>query len=591
MTTPTMPTPTMAPDAPHILVVEDSATQALSLAMLLEEAGYRATVARSGEQALALLPGDFALVLSDVVMPGMDGYALSRRIADSPWGEHLPVLLLTSLSEPLAIVKGLESGAAHFVTKPYEPERLLERVRRALAAPADLTGREAPVQVQAGGRTFTIAASRARVIDLLLSSYADLARTSEAERAAEQRARFLAEAGEKLSASLDATAVLRELARLAVPRLGDVSMVDFVGEDGQPRPVTVAEGDPPGAGTGSSATAWLAAPGAQAMDGGARLARADSGVPDAAGLRDVLALPMVARGATIGALAIGRRDGAPAWARQDVELALDLARRAAGAVDNARLYEAAQRATRSRDDMLAIVSHDLRNPLSTIQLSAQLMLDLHEEGAPVPIAAQVGVIRRSVDRAFALIQDLLDVSKIESSTLSVDLMALPAKFVLRELADEFRPLAEARGLTLSVEWTDAEDGTMLADRDRIGQVISNLVGNALKFTPAGGTVAVRGTCDGAWIRLSVRDSGVGIPAEHLPFLFDRFWQAHQHKRAGAGLGLFIAKGIVEAHGGAIAVESSPGAGTTFTFTVPAVAGRVAAAASDEARWRGQPQRT
>ena len=569
MTTPDVRATPTTPNAsaPHILVVEDSATQALSLAMLLEEAGYRATVARSGEQALALLPGDIALVLSDIVMPGMDGYTLARRITEAPWGASLPVLLLTSLSEPLAIVKGLESGAAHFVTKPYEPERLLERVHRALAAPAELTQREAPVSIQAGGRTYTIAASRARVIDLLLSSYADLARTSEAERAAEQRARFLAEAGEQLSASLDAKAVLRELAHLAVPRLGDVSFVDLVGEDGQARPVALTEGE--AGAEGASATAWLEAPGAQPFDGGARLVPAGSGVPGGAGLRDVLALPMVARGATIGALAIGRRDGAPQWTRPDAELAMDLARRAAGAVDNARLYEAAQRATRSRDDMLAIVSHDLRNPLSTIQLSAQLMLDLHEEGAKVPIPSQVGVIRRSVDRAFALIQDLLDVSKIESSTLSIDPSPLGARQLLKELADEFQPLAAARGLTLSVEWTDAEDGTMLADRDRIGQVISNLVGNALKFTPKGGVVEVRGACDGAWIRLSVRDSGVGIPAEHLPFLFDRFWQAHQHKRAGAGLGLFIAKGIVEAHGGVIAVESVPGAGTTFTFTVPA----------------------
>src|SRR5690349_2051047 len=179
MTTPNMPdAPAPEASAPHILVVEDSATQALSLAMLLEEAGYRATVARSGEQALALLPGDIALVLSDIVMPGMDGYELARRITEAPWGARLPVLLLTSLSEPLAIVRGLESGAAHFVTKPYEPERLLERVARALAAPAELTQREAPVSINAGGRTYTIAASRARVIDLLLSSYADLARTS-----------------------------------------------------------------------------------------------------------------------------------------------------------------------------------------------------------------------------------------------------------------------------------------------------------------------------------------------------------------------------------------------------------------------------
>ena len=148
-------------------------------------------------------------------------------------------------------------------------------------------------------------------------------------------------------------------------------------------------------------------------------------------------------------------------------------------------------------------------------------------------------------------------------------MPLDARQLLRELADEFQPLATARGLKLVVEWQDSECATMLADRERIGQVISNLVGNALKFTAKGGTVEVKAACEGPWVRFQVRDSGVGIPAEHLPFLFDRFWQAHQHKRAGAGLGLFIAKGIVEAHGGTIAVDSTPGSGTTFTFTVPA----------------------
>jgi signal transduction histidine kinase len=157
-----------------------------------------------------------------------------------------------------------------------------------------------------------------------------------------------------------------------------------------------------------------------------------------------------------------------------------------------------------------------------------------------------------------------------------------ARELLRELADEFAPLARARHLTLAVTWASEGDAIVLADRERVGQVLSNLVGNALKFTPKGGQVEIRGGCDGPLARFTVRDTGVGIPAAHLPFLFDRFWQAHQHRRAGAGLGLYIAKGIVEAHGGAITVESAPEAGTTFAFTVPAAPASGCLAAPNDA---------
>jgi signal transduction histidine kinase len=284
-----------------------------------------------------------------------------------------------------------------------------------------------------------------------------------------------------------------------------------------------------------------------------------------------------------------RSHAAGAWTRPDLDLAIDLARRAAAAVDNARLYAAAQRATRSRDDMLAIVSHDLRNPLSTIQLSAQLLMDLHAEGATVPLVQQLGVIRRSVDRANALIRDLLDVSRIESATLMVDTAPLDARELLRELADEFAPLARDRGLALDVGWAGEGDATVLADRERIVQVLSNLVGNALKFTPRGGTVGIRAEPKGHDVCFSVRDSGIGVPAEHLPHLFDRFWQARQHRRAGAGLGLYIVKGIVEAHGGTITVDSAPQAGTTFSFTVPTPsAADTLAGTPDEAQVRSGP---
>ena len=579
----------------RVLIVEDSATQAAALADLLDHAGYITRVARSAEQALAFMAQgeQFDLVLSDVVMPGMDGYDFTRRIrASAEWAE-LPIVLLTSLSDPLAIVRGLAAGADHYVTKPYAPEWLLTRLRQVLDRLTDPHAlRPQPITVDLLGTPFTIRATKEQILELLVSSYSDLARTSEAVREAERRARFLAEAGELLSSSLDAHQVLRELAHLAVPRIAEVCAADLLDTEGTLRRVELAhavanadaacvEGD----GTRAADAASAAVVRAMAQRLTQEVFRADDAslldVARDAGLATQLTtsgpytqivVPLVARDRVLGVLQFLLAASRP-HAPEDVLFLEDLTRRAALAVDNALLYGEAQRATRARDDVLAIVSHDLRNPLNTIQMSSSFLLDVLSEpdAANVPIIPQLEIIGRATRRANALIQDLLDVSRIDAGTLAVANAPTSAEQLLNDAVLEQEPIVLAKQLTFVHEWT-GPDVDVAADRSRIGQVFSNLVGNAVKFTASGGTITLRGHRADAMVRFEIIDDGAGISTEHLPHLFDRFWQATQASRAGAGLGLFIVKGIVDAHGGHVEIVSTPGAGTTFRFTLPVATG-------------------
>jgi signal transduction histidine kinase/DNA-binding response OmpR family regulator len=570
----------------RVLVVEDSATQAAALALLLERAGFATVIARRADRALELLEHERVdLVLSDVVMPGMDGYELCRRIKAHPAWNRIPVVLMTSLTDPLAIVRGLASGADHYVTKPYDVDGLLSRVRFVLQHAADPQRIvPAPVDIELLGTKFTIRATKEQTLELLVSSYSDLVRTSESVREAEQRARFLAEATELLSSTLDAQQVLADLARLAVPRLADLCATDLIAADGTRTRVAVVHA--------IAGVAQLAGRGPDAQEAFVEQEMLDLQprivpIPDAAALAalstdpDVLAalggrgpqeliiVPLVARSRVLGVLQFVVLSETRTSRADEMPLILDLARRAALAVDNALLYEEAQRATRARDDVLAIVSHDLRNPINTIQMSTSFLLDVLNDPAAkdVPVIAQLQVMQRATRRANALIQDLLDVSRIDAGTLAVATTAIDASLLIRDAVLELEPLVVGKHLVFEHEWT-GPDLLVAADRSRIGQIFSNLVGNAIKFTKAGGTVRIEGRRCGDMAEFDVVDTGAGIPAEHVPHLFDRFWQASQTSRSGAGLGLFIVKGIVDAHGGSITVESAPGQGTRFRVSLP-----------------------
>lgn len=231
----------------------------------------------------------------------------------------------------------------------------------------------------------------------------------------------------------------------------------------------------------------------------------------------------------------------------------------------------AEAAVRDREQVLRVVSHDLKNPLHTIGMVAQLLVDVPFSDAERQ--KQLEIVRRTVDRMNRLVRDLLDATRVQSGH-AIPLVAEPVDVVplIVDAIDAFRDQARDNGQRLETEVAEGLPA-VLADRDRLLQVFSNLVGNGLKFTPEGGRVRIRAE-PGAegMVRFSVDDTGPGIPAESLPHLFELFWQARDRRASlGTGLGLSIARGIVESHGGSISVESTPGEGSTFTFTVPVAA--------------------
>lgn len=234
---------------------------------------------------------------------------------------------------------------------------------------------------------------------------------------------------------------------------------------------------------------------------------------------------------------------------------------------------AAEAAVNARDEVLRIVAHDIGNSLSAVKIHT-MVLERTLPADGVEARKRTEAIRHLTQQMDRLRQDLLDVAAIEAGRLSFE----PGETALHQVVDDV--LGTVAGMAaekaLAMESTVADDlPAVWADRERLHQVLGNLVGNAVKFTPAEGRVrvsaCVRDAEDGEGgreVRVRVEDTGPGIPAEHLPHVFDRFWQARSTRRAGAGLGLAIARGVVEAHGGRIWAASEPGRGTTFEFTLP-----------------------
>ena len=280
------------------------------------------------------------------------------------------------------------------------------------------------------------------------------------------------------------------------------------------------------------------------------------------GIRSLLGAPMRARSRLIGVVYVAsraRRGFAP-----DELLLLELvANRIGTIIDNASLYEQALAAVRSRDVVMSVVSHDLKNPLSAIQLCLELLpADDHE------IAKPVSIIKRSSDVMVRLISDLRDVGSIEAGHLSITTRPEATHALVREAVEGVEEAAAKQSLRLAVH-LPTPDLVLDCDRIRVMQVLTNLLSNAIKFTPQGGSITLSISEVAPWhARFSIEDTGTGIPEADLPHVFDRYWQSKATAHLGTGLGLAITKGIVEAHGGTISVESRVGQGTTFSFTLP-----------------------
>jgi PAS domain S-box-containing protein len=404
------------------------------------------------------------------------------------------------------------------------------------------------------------------------------------QRRIEEEQRFLADVGAVLASTLDYEETLRNIAQLAVRELADFCIVDIVEDIGRARRLKVLSRDP--------SKIWVCDLFMQvpldqshpslvasvlekkrttfipslSSEGFASYSEETRKALRAADLKSVIAAPLLAHGRLMGVLTFINSAGSRVYGPQNVRIAEELAQRAALSIENARLFAEAQRAIKTREDVLAVVSHDLKNPVATITLAVNLLRSF-ERIDENQVREFANKIQRSTDRMEALIADLLDFARIQSGTFSVAPSANKLSRVVMPVIDRLRALAEAKRQTLEVD-LPVSLPHVAVDSHRIGQVVSNLVSNAIKFTPQEGAIRISSHQRDREIVVSVADTGPGIPQEYLSKIFDRFWRAPGTKEKGSGLGLSIAKGIVQAHGGTIWAESQLGKGSSFFFTLP-----------------------
>ena len=404
---------------------------------------------------------------------------------------------------------------------------------------------------------------------------ADARAAREAAEQEERRAAFLALAGQELAGSLDLANAVGTLARLFVPNLAEACVIDLVEGEGEVQRAAVAHRDVrkerdllPQVGRSMTEIPEAIVRAMQDREprviSSAEIAHfVDQSMEDQ---RSVLAVPLVTRGQAVGSVILAAPEN-KVFTRDDTSVAAELARHGALAIDNARLYTESQQAVRAREEVLAIVSHDLRNPLNATTLASSLLQT--SESITGDEREQLEIIDLSAKRMRRLIEDLLDVTRLEGGKrLPVERTRVEVAPLIADTNGLFKAEAATKSVRIEVD-VDERTPAVHADRHRVLQVLSNLVGNALKFTPQGGTVRVAAKAiDEARVRFAVSDTGPGIPQEHLHDIFKQYWQAKRTERMGAGLGLPIAKGIVEAHGGEIWVESLQNRGTTFYFTLP-----------------------
>ena len=295
--------------------------------------------------------------------------------------------------------------------------------------------------------------------------------------------------------------------------------------------------------------------------------------------QSLIYVPLIAREAKLGVMTFLMTQEGRRFCDADFEAAQELALRMATGIDNGRLQEQLRRTVRDRDDLLAFVSHDLRNPLTGVFLTTETLLRSTPPTERRRGWVHLDRILRGVQQVRRMVDDLLDVSSIDSGHFVPHSAEHDIDGILREAVELHLATAEQQKLTLGI--SSLGSGLRArCDRARVIQVLSNLIGNAVKFTPQGGAVTLSAAADDQnRVVVAVADTGPGIPPDRLPHVFERYWQAEDGAHKGRGLGLYIAKGIIEAQGGAIWVESKVGEGATFSFTLARAPGASKSTAS------------
>lgn len=559
-------------DPARILLVEDDLVTQRAVSDLLAGMGHQVLTASDGVNGLELARRERPdLAIVDVILPRMSGYELCLELQRDPSLVNLPILMASTLDTREDICRGLQAGASDYLRKPVDPEELRCRVATHL--------------------------SRKRLLD-----------------AARERGRHLQLAYEVLEAttsSLDLRQVLLLLVERVARELGSdrCSIILVEGTVGTEVPrgrVVVSHEDPQLTELGLDLAkypevlkAWRTGQLVQVDDvADDPLMREFKEVILPLGFRSLLAVPLAYRGEVMGALLLRSSRHGSTFSSEDLALVRIIASASSNALKNAALFSALEtrstaleranhkltavneeleRLSRARAEFLAHVSHELRTPLTTIIGFSELM---HEgqvgemEPRQHEFAHQILLKGKTL---LALINDLLETGRIEGGKLVLRVKSVPVKELLETAVAANRYI----GTTAREYVVDIEPGLppLEADAEKVGQVLANLLGNAAKFSPEGTPVRVevrrlhgrRDSDSGDLLRFAVADSGIGISSEHQGHIFDPFFQVEQgaaRSRPGTGLGLHIAKSLVELHGGRIWVESEPGKGSTFFFTLP-----------------------
>ncbi|MEX2544901.1 MAG: response regulator [Phycisphaeraceae bacterium] len=535
----------------NILIVDDRRDSLMALQSALGDLNQNLVTASSGQEALKqVLRLDFAVVLLDVHMPGMDGFETARLIRQRRSCRHTPIIFITGYADELHVAKGYSLGAVDYILAPVVPQVLRAKVNVFV----ELYEKTAQIQSQA---------------DRLRRRASQLQKLSAASIG--------------INTAKSAESMLETITDTARDVVGaHQSITLFLGnpESASQRPVTVCSfSDKYDQWQGrrldlAGVRRTLVARGRTAV----RMTEAELHAHPDWQIVSKLDMPPI-RGGMLAAPLMrgsGRSLGViyltdpyeGAFTEEDEAILVQLAQKASIAMENL-LYAEAREANRLKDEFLATLSHELRTPLNAMLGWIRLL-----RGEAVDEATRehgLEVIERNVDAQTRLIEDLLDISRITSGKLRVELGETPLREVLETAIDAIKPAADEKSITLHVDLAEC-DVRLNADADRLQQVAWNLLSNAVKFTPEAGEVWVGVESTAQEVVIRIRDSGEGIDADLLPYIFDRFRQADStstRSHAGLGVGLAIVRHIVELHGGTVLAESAgPGHGTTFLVHLP-----------------------